>query len=131
MGADRVAMDLKPQNPSALVKRNAVMDNIQNYLTNDDIVTLTSFKGEVQINKQATTFINNTYSNISIGVCQKIYSEYYRGSLHKFQSVMALDMKGENYTNILAFTYDHILQVYLKIFNENAKMYYKGPIPYS
>ena len=50
----------------------------------------------------------NKYSNLSLGVSNSIIAGLYRGSLYKFINILAADFSEESYTNIGAFTTEHL-----------------------
>ncbi len=69
-------------------------------------------------------FRGNTYSEVSMGVDQFDPSNpsflLTRGSMNKLYNVLFADFQDENYTNIGAFTLEHLNEVMKVIKNEQS-----------
>ena len=68
--------------------------------------------GSLTVQTMTVQFVNNTYSDISMGVTRlRDNDTFVRGSLHKAYNVMAIDFSGEKYYNIMGHTSEHLQQV--------------------
>lgn len=67
-----------------------------------------------------TTLRKNTYSDLSMGVVNPDWGhqQMIRGTLHKFNGVMNVEIVDETYSNIGAFTLEHLKYVLLRMKGE-------------
>lgn len=76
------------------------------------------------LNTTSVQFRGNTYNHLSLGVSQAEVpmNKMPRGSLHSLNHVFMADFSSETYTNVGAFTLEHLNYTIIKIKGENTTL---------